>query len=148
MKKSMTIMARLILIVAVLFAVCCVALADDGNSTAPLFNIDLTPLLQAVLAFLASLITARVIPWIKSKTTAQQQETLRNATRILVYAAEQMHGSGTGQEKHDYVMQKLQEKGLKLDLDVLEATVREMNVSDWFMNHADTDSPADSDNLA
>ena len=36
-------------------------------------NINLTPILQALIALLASLITYKLIPWIKARTTAEQQ---------------------------------------------------------------------------
>ena len=52
--------------------------------------IDLTPIFQAVIALLAALITYKLIPWIKSRTTKQQQENLYAAARIAVYAAEQL----------------------------------------------------------
>lgn len=45
---------------------------------------------------LASWITLRLIPWLKSKTTRQQQEYLLATTRVLVYAAEQLYGAGNG----------------------------------------------------
>ena len=35
--------------------------------------IDLTPIFQAVLALLAALITYKLIPWIKARTTNEQQ---------------------------------------------------------------------------
>ena len=44
--------------------------------------IDLTPILQAVLALLASWITLRVIPWLKARTTRQQQEYMLSTVRI------------------------------------------------------------------
>lgn len=44
--------------------------------------IDLTPILQAVLALLASWITLRVIPWLKARTNRQQQEYLLSTVRI------------------------------------------------------------------
>lgn len=34
--------------------------------------IDLTPIFQAVIGFLAALITYRLIPWIQANTTPQQ----------------------------------------------------------------------------
>ena len=37
---------------------------------------DLTPVFNAVIALLAALVTAFVIPWIKRKTTAQDREEL------------------------------------------------------------------------
>ena len=61
--------------------------------------IDLTPIFQAIVALVAVLITTRLIPWIQSKTTKNQQEALITAARIAVLAAEHVFGSGAGQEK-------------------------------------------------
>ena len=94
--------------------------------------IDLTPLLQAVIALLASIITLKVIPWIKARTTAQQQVLLQSATAILVRAAEQLYGSGRGQEKLRYVQDELARRGYQADSAAIEAAVRTMNLeSAW-----------------
>lgn len=86
-------------------------------------NINLTPLIQAIIAVLAALITYKLIPWIKSKTTAQQQGNLQALIRVLVYAAEQIYGAGNGPEKLDYVCAELRERGYEVDLSEIEAAV-------------------------
>lgn len=86
-------------------------------------NINLTPILQAVIVLLATLITYKLVPWIKSKTTAQQQENLRAAVRVLVFAAEQIFGAGKGKEKLEYVCEKLRERGYDVSLPDIEAMV-------------------------
>ena len=64
--------------------------------------IDLTPVFQALIALIAALITCWLIPWIKAKTTKQQQENLYAAAKIAVYAAEQIFGPKSGQDKFKY----------------------------------------------
>ena len=86
-------------------------------------TIDLTPILQAVIALLAAIITAKLIPWIKSKTTAQQQSALMTTVHILVYAAEQIYGAGKGEEKLDYVCNQLRERGYEVNRAEIDATV-------------------------
>lgn len=88
--------------------------------------IDLTPILQALIGLLATLIAARLIPWIKARTTAQQQAMLGAAVDVLVYAAEQLYGAGNGEAKFQYVADRLREKGLSMDVDTIEAAVRRM----------------------
>lgn len=44
--------------------------------------IDLTPVLQAIIALLASWITMRLIPWLKAKTNKQQQEYLLTTAKV------------------------------------------------------------------
>ena len=73
--------------------------------------IDLTPVFQAVIALAVAVVTAFVIPWIKSKTTMQQREMLLSITSCLVYAAEQMYGAGHGDEKLAYVISQLENTG-------------------------------------
>ncbi len=87
--------------------------------------IDLTPIIEAVIALAAMLITAFLIPWIKSKTTAQQQYIMEAVTRTLVYAAEQIYGAGNGEEKLEYVITQLKAKGYKADRDQVEAAVNQ-----------------------
>lgn len=77
--------------------------------------IDLTPIFQAIIALIAALISYKLIPWIKSKTTGQQQSNLYAAAQIAVYAAEQIYGAGQGQEKFQYVLDSLEAAGFKLD---------------------------------
>ena len=78
-------------------------------------NIDLTPICQAIVTLLAALITYKLIPWIKSKTTDQQQANLAAAVRVLVFAAEQLFGAGKGEEKIEYVRSHLALKGFDVD---------------------------------
>jgi hypothetical protein len=87
--------------------------------------IDLTPILKAVLALAAALITAFVIPWIKSKTTVQQRELLERGVKTAVFAAEQVYGSGWGRDKMRYAEEYLRKRGYAVDIDLIEATVRE-----------------------
>lgn len=91
-------------------------------------GIDLTPLFQAVIAFLAALVSYKLIPWIRARTTAQQQELLRAAVSVAVYAAEQLYGAGAGKEKLMYVKGQLAKKGYHVDVDEIEAAVRELTM--------------------
>lgn len=88
-------------------------------------NIDLTPIFQAIIALLAALVTYKVIPWIKSKTTKSQQEILLATVKTFVFAAEQLYGAGNGAEKLAFVKAKLQQQGFDVDTSVIEAAVAE-----------------------
>ena len=90
--------------------------------------IDLTDIIQAVIALIVALITYKVIPWLKARTTESQQAILMATVRTLVYAAEQLYGAGKGKEKFTYVRQKLQEKGFDVDVDAIEAAVKEVTI--------------------
>ncbi|MBE5807098.1 MAG: holin [Clostridiales bacterium] len=88
-------------------------------------NIDLTPILQAVIGLIAALIAYRLIPWIKARTTTEQQAQYMAAVRVAVFAAEQIFGAGKGAEKMDYAINYLREKGFDVDSREIEATVGE-----------------------
>lgn len=86
--------------------------------------IDITPIAQAVIALVGVVITAVVIPYIRSRTTAQQRAELSAWVRIAVSAAEQLYrGSGRGAEKKAYVLEWLAAHGATLDGDRLDALV-------------------------
>ena len=48
---------------------------------------DITPIVQAVLTLIGVIITAVIVPWIKSKTNEQQQEEIKQWVKIAVAAA-------------------------------------------------------------
>ena len=85
---------------------------------------DITVIIEAVFALLAAIITAIVIPYIKSKTTASQQAEINAWVKIAVNAAEQIYtGSGRGEEKKAYVLNWLQEHGITIDAEKLDALI-------------------------
>lgn len=86
------------------------------------FNI--TPIIEAVFLLIAAVITAIVIPYIKSKTTAQQQAEINAWVKIAVTAAEQIYnGSGRGAEKKAYVLNWLKQHGVTVDEAKLDAMI-------------------------
>lgn len=84
---------------------------------------DLTPLFNAIIALISAVITLFVVPWIKSKTTAQQRERMIALAEIGVKAAEQIYGAGKGQEKLLYVANYLKSHGIQLNTEQLEALI-------------------------
>ena len=92
--------------------------------------IDLTPLFQALIALLGAIITYKLIPWIKARTTNEQQNMLRATIRTLVYAAEQVYGAGEGGKKLDYVVARLAARGYSVDRAEIEAAVGEY-INGW-----------------
>jgi hypothetical protein len=85
---------------------------------------DITPIVQAVFALIATLITCLLIPWIRSKTSATQQAELKQWVSIAVAAAEQLFiGQGRGEEKKNWVLNYLQKYNLKVDMDTIETLI-------------------------
>lgn len=78
-------------------------------------NIDCTELLEAVIALISVLITTFIIPLLKRKLSAEKSEELKKWVSIAVTAAEQLYGSKTGQQKKEYVLSFLLDKGIVFD---------------------------------
>lgn len=86
--------------------------------------IDFTPVLQAIVGLCAAIITTFVVPYIKSKTTKEQQTQINEWVRIAVSAAEQVYeGPGKGDEKKAYVLTWLSNHGISIDEDKLDAMI-------------------------
>lgn len=66
---------------------------------------DITPIIEAAGLLFATVITCVLVPYIKSKTTSEQQKEINAWVKIAVSAAEQIfNGSGRGEEKKAYVI--------------------------------------------
>lgn len=85
---------------------------------------DITLVVEAVGLLIAAVITGILVPYIRSRTTAEQQEIINMWVEIAVTAAEQIFtGSGRGAEKKRYVIEFLAKKGFKLDEASLDAMI-------------------------
>lgn len=83
--------------------------------------VDLTPIITAVLTLIFSLITAFLIPYIKTKMSAEQFATIKLWVQVAVQAAEMLYvGSGRGEEKKKYVIEFLNSKGFTLNAEEIE----------------------------
>lgn len=86
--------------------------------------VDLTPIMEAIIALVVAVITAFVIPWLKGKIDADKLEQSKLWVTVAVEAAEQLYnGTGRGEEKKAYVVKFLQEKGFTLDPDSLDKLI-------------------------
>lgn len=118
MKKTAIILLALTLIALVALPAFAEETAETSSSM-----IDLTPVFQAILALLAALITGRLIPWIKARTTAEQQQRLQAAINTVVYAAEQLYGASHGPEKLQYACDSLAKMGFNADSTEVKAGI-------------------------
>lgn len=85
---------------------------------------DITPIIEAVAALIGVIITCVLIPYIKSKTTTEQQKEINAWVKIAVSAAEQLFtGSGRGEEKKACVIAWLKERGITVDEAELDALI-------------------------
>ena len=96
--------------------------------------IDITPVIQALLALICAVITCVLVPYIRSKTAASQQEEIQNWVTIAVQAAEQIYQeTNCGKAKKAYVLEWLNEHGIAVDdtkIDaIIESAVHQLNSS-------------------
>lgn len=94
---------------------------------------DITPIVNAVIALIAAIITTFLIPWIKGKIDAAKLAQIVEWVGIAVRAAEQIYNeSGMGEKKKQYVLDFLASKGFTLDPDsinaMIEAAVKDLNI--------------------
>ena len=90
--------------------------------------VDLTQVISAVITLIVALVSAFLIPYLKSKLSADKLEKIQFWVNIAVGAAEMIYvGTGRGQEKKAYVLEFLNSKGLSLNMteidNLIEAAV-------------------------
>ena len=83
-------------------------------------NIDLTPIFQAIIALLAALVTYKLIPWIKTKISAHDMETITFWVRFAVRCADQLFTPEEWEQKKKYVMSYVIDMAKKLKIDLTE----------------------------
>lgn len=86
--------------------------------------IDLTKIVEAIIGLAVALVTTFLIPWLKARLTADQQERLESLLEIAVESAEQIYtGPGRGKEKLLAAQDYLNRKGYDVDVEQIEAAV-------------------------
>ena len=86
--------------------------------------IVITSIVNAVIALLAAVVSTFLVPWIKEKVEAQKLEKIMDWVTIAVSAAEQIYNeSGMGEKKKQYVLDFLEDKGLTIDINSVDAMI-------------------------
>ena len=85
--------------------------------------IDLTNLIEALIAVLVAVAMRYLIPWLKTKMSKDQEETLYTIVSIAVMAAEKLYGAKKGDDKLAYVERYLEARGVRVDTMRLKAYV-------------------------
>ena len=90
-------------------------------------NIDLTPIIEAIIALISALTTVFIIPkltlYLREKLSAEQMSSLKEWVAVAVAAAEQLYGSKKGQQKKEYVVSFLLSKGIVVNIDDVTALI-------------------------
>lgn len=98
--------------------------------------IDWTQVILALISLSGAILTAVVIPYIRSKTTKQQRDNIYTIIQSAVWAADQMFKANdpTGALRLRWVMNQLEELNLNVtesDLVLMvEQAVKELNVAE------------------
>ncbi len=133
MKKYIAMLLVVALLVCGAFLTYAMAEAA-APTTGPV--VDLTGLVIALLLAAFEFLMARfarvLIPpakaWLEAHTTEKERSLLWNAVCELVNAAEQIiKGPDMGAKRKAYVEAGLAQRGLKVDTDMIEAAVKQMN---------------------
>lgn len=92
---------------------------------------DLTSVLEAVIALAVTVITVFVVPWLSGKTTAQEREEFLHWVDIAVAAAQQLYYQLDGEARLNYALALLEEQGYDVDegtvVDAVEAAVLKLH---------------------
>lgn len=93
--------------------------------------IDLTPIINAVIALLAAIVVRYVVPFIKAKTTEKQREDMLVWVDIAVTAAQQLYYQSSGDIRLNYALNLLRDEGFNVDeksvRDAVEAAVLKLH---------------------
>nr|DAE42735.1 MAG TPA: holin [Caudoviricetes sp.] len=84
---------------------------------------DYTQIISAVLALISALISAFLIPWLKTKIDANKLQTIKTYVEIGVKAAEQLYAATDGEEKKAYVINFLAEHGIRFDVSTIDQLI-------------------------
>lgn len=85
-------------------------------------TIDITQICVALITLAGTVITAILVPYIKTKLTAEQQKKLQTWIQVGVSAAEQLSKTGviSKDARKQYVLDFLERHNMTADLDLIE----------------------------
>nr|DAZ14264.1 MAG TPA: holin [Caudoviricetes sp.] len=84
---------------------------------------DYTQIISAVIALISALVSAFLIPWLKTKIDANKLQTIKTYVEIGVKAAEQLYAATDGEEKKAYVINFLAEHGIRFDVSTIDQLI-------------------------
>lgn len=91
--------------------------------------IDWTLVIEIALFALVAVVVAVLVPWLKAKIGAEKVAEIWKWVCMAVQAAEQLFGSGKGEQKKAFVEEFLAARGYDVGEDInvlIEAAVREL----------------------
>lgn len=93
--------------------------------------IDLTPIINVLILAVATIVSVYLIPWIKSKKTAEETQDLMAWARIAAKAAQQLYHQLDGKARLGHALGVMREAGFDVDTvevrNAIEAAVLELH---------------------
>lgn len=83
----------------------------------------LTEIITLVLKVICFIAVAFVIPYVKKKYTQEQIDQVNEKIQTYVEAAEQIFGTDQGEEKKEWVRERLAAIGIDVDVDYIDASI-------------------------
>ena len=112
-------------------------------------KIDLTPLIQAVISLAAALITAYLVPYIKSHTEVNNRRLILSIVETAVRWVEQVYWEEEGEEKFERALERIEDElslhNLNVDLKTLVAMIEEAVLKLHEELKKDEEKPEDED---
>lgn len=145
MKKYLIIL--LLALITLMLVVMPVAMAEvvDAMPAQTSKTVDLTPLLQAAISVVAAILMYMVAPWIKANASKAQYSYLLLIVKTLVFAAGKLYETGKITDKLMYVQERLRKRGFALDIDAIEAMVKELDLQEESLRIHESNPPNTQD---
>ena len=107
---------------------------------------DFTGIFEIVLSIWAAIASYYIIPLLKEKLDAEKLKRLVKLVKVAVDAAEQLYGSGMGEDKREYVVNYLLKKGIVLDADEIEMLIESavFRLPEWLETQFDLEDEEDT----
>ena len=84
---------------------------------------DFTSILDLAMKLAVALAMAFLVPWLRNRYGAEKLADMMTYVSIFVRAAEQLFDATDGAKKKQYVLDRLAEKGIRIDGDALDAMI-------------------------
>lgn len=84
---------------------------------------DWTVILYLVLGVLGIVVSTVLVPWLRTKLGTEKMAALEAFVEAAVAAAEQLFGSGAGEQKKTYALTVLSEQGIDITDPVVDTLI-------------------------
>lgn len=85
--------------------------------------IDLTPIINAIIALLAAVAVRYFVPWFKARTTTEQRAELLVWADIAVQAAQQLYYQQDGASRKEYAQFIMMQHGFDINEPEVDAAI-------------------------